>query len=309
MALEIKNNVTSFFIVGFSDLPDLRIPLFIFFISVYILTLIGNILLVLLICLSPSLHTPMYFFLCNLSALDIIYTSVTSPKLMDIFATNNRQISFSECIVQLYFFVVFWNTEYFLLTAMSYDRFVAICKPLHYTLMMSRRVRIYAATGTWLGGMVGAICPTTVIATAVYHSSHIINHFFCDIKALQTLSSGDTTNIQAVILIQGISLVMTCFILTLISYGYIVVAILKISSTKGKYKTFSTCALHLTVVSIFYALIFDLYMRPKETVSLSQGKILTVLYVYIIPLLNPVIYSFRNKDVKEALKKLFINVA
>ncbi|XP_056425761.1 olfactory receptor 1L4-like [Hyla sarda] len=264
----------------------------------------GNMILILLICFSPTLKTPMYFFLCNLSCLDIVYTTVTSPKLIHIFATNNGRISFIGCIIQLFFFVSFWNTEYFLLTVMSYDRYVAICKPLHYTMIMNWRLCTIAAVGTWIGGVLGAVSSAAVTSTATYNSSSDLNHFFCDIKVLEKVAISDTTPIQNVILVQGTLLVMTAFLLTLVSYIYIISTILKIRSTRGKYKAFSTCASHLTVVTSFYVLIFDLYFRTKSAVSLDQGKVLTVLFAYIIPLLNPVIYSFRNKDVKEAFKRM-----
>ncbi|KAG9470128.1 hypothetical protein GDO78_018776, partial [Eleutherodactylus coqui] len=299
-----KTNTVEFFIIGFSDVPDLQIPLFLFFLLVYLMTIMGNVILILLISCSPTLNTPMYFFLCNLSALDIVYTTVTSPKLIYICATNDGRITFTGCVIQLFFFVAFWNTEYFLLTVMSYDRYVAICKPLHYTMIMNRRLCAIAAIGTWISGMVGAISPTTVASMATYSPSNDLNHFFCDIKVLEKVAISDTTSIQSVILVQGTLLVMTAFILTLISYIYIISTILKIRSRMGKYKAFSTCASHLTVVSCFYILIFDLYFKPKSSVSLNQGKVLTILYAYIIPLLNPIIYSFRNKDVKEACKKM-----
>lgn len=293
-----------FFLVGFSDVPDLQILLFLFFLLVYLLTIMGNLILIFLICFSPTLNTPMYFFLCNLSSLDIVYTTVTSPKLIHIFATNNGRISFAGCISQLFFFVAFWNTEYFLLTVMSYDRYVAICKPLYYSMIMNQKLCTIAAVGTWIGGMLGAIPSTIVVSMASYNSSSDLNHFFCDIKALENVAISDTTRIQSVILVQGTLVVMTAFMLTLVSYVYIISTILKIRSTMGKYKAFSTCASHLTVVSCFYVLIFDLYFRPKSAVSMNQGKVLTVLFAYIIPLLNPVVYSFRNNDVKKAVTKM-----
>ncbi|KAG9470129.1 hypothetical protein GDO78_018777, partial [Eleutherodactylus coqui] len=302
--LQNRTNTVKFFIVGFSDVPDLQIPLFLFFLLVYLMTIMGNMILILLISCSPTLNTPMYFFLCNLSALDIVYTTVTSPKLIYICATNDGSITFTGCVIQLFFFVAFWNTEYFLLTAMSYDRYVAVCKPLHYTMIMNQRLCTITAVGTWVGGMLGAIASTIVVSIATYSPSNELNHFYCDIKALEKAAISDTTSIQTVILVQGTLLVMTAFVLTLISYIYIISTILKIQSKMGKYKAFSTCASHLSVVSCFYILIFDLYFRPKSAISLNQGKVLTVLYAYIIPLLNPVVYSFRNKDVKEAFKKL-----
>ncbi|XP_073479703.1 olfactory receptor 9I1-like [Aquarana catesbeiana] len=308
MVLTYGNYTVQFIIVGFSDSAELRIPLFLFFLCVYILTVLGNLVLILLICFSNTLYRPMYFFLCNLSSLDIVYTTVTSPKLISIFTTNNGIISLTECITQLFFFVSFWNTEYFLLTVMSYDRYLAICRPLHYTLIMSRKACTVAVAGTWLGGMLGSIAPTTTTFMATYRASNELNHFFCDIKVLEKVAISDTTSIRNAILLHGLLCVTTSFIFTLISYIYIISTILKIQSRAGKYKAFSTCASHLSVVTTFYILLFDLYFRPKATVSLKEGKVLTVLYVYIIPLLNPVVYSFRNKDVKEAMKKVFKKV-
>ncbi|KAM8972419.1 LOW QUALITY PROTEIN: olfactory receptor 8G17-like [Pelodytes ibericus] len=298
-----NRSAVEFFLVGFSDLPGLHIPLFLFFLCVYLLTLMGNLVLVLLICWSPQLYTPMYFFLCNLSSLDIAYTSVTSPKLIHIFASNSGKISFSGCIVQLYFFISFASTEYFLLTVMSYDRYLAICQPLRYTILMNQRVCTVGATSIWLSGLLACVPIALVISNLNYCSSNKINHFFCDITALTTLSCGDTTLLHTVILTQGIILTMTSFMLTLISYVYIISTILKIRSSKGKHKAFSTCTSHLTTVSVFYCIIFELYIKPKSHISLNEGKLLSVIYVYIIPMLNPVIYSFRNKDVRLALRK------
>ncbi|XP_073413326.1 olfactory receptor 5D18-like [Dendrobates tinctorius] len=298
------NDTVEFFIVGFSDSPNLWFPLFLFFLLVYILTIVGNLTLILLICSSSSLKTPMYFFLCNLSFLDIVYTSVTSPKLIHIFVTNNGRTSFSECIVQFFFAVAFWNTEYLLLTVMSYDRYVAICKPLHYTIIMKSTVCRIAAAGTWIGGLLGSITPTCSIIMARFKSINTLNHFYCDIKALEKVAIGNDSYIRNAIFIHGLLYVATSFILTLISYAFIITTILKIRTKKGKYKAFSTCASHLSIVSLFYTLLFVLYFSPKSTISLNQVKILTVLFVYMIPLLNPVVYSFRNKDVKEACRKI-----
>ncbi|XP_069815269.1 olfactory receptor 5AR1-like [Dendropsophus ebraccatus] len=304
MAMHLQNDTVKFFIVGFSDIPNGQFPLFLFFLLVYILTVLGNLMLTVLISSSSLTNNPMYFFLCNLSSLDIVYTSVTCPKLIHIFLTNNGIMSFSQCIVQLFFFNAFWNTEYFLLTVMAYDRYVAICKPLHYTMIMNRRLCIIAAAGTWIGGMLGSITPTVPTAMVTYRAFNILNHFFCDIKALETLAIGNAFYIRNGILVHGLLCVTTSFICILVSYCYIITSILKIRTREGKYKAFSTCASHLSMVSMFYILLFDLYFRPKSTVSLSEGKVLTVLFVYIIPLLNPVVYSFRNREVKEACRKI-----
>ncbi|XP_069815256.1 olfactory receptor 5AR1-like [Dendropsophus ebraccatus] len=299
-----QNDTVEFFIVGFSDIPNGQFPLFLFFLLVYILTVLGNLMLTVLISSSSLLNTPMYFFLCNLSSLDIVYTSVTCPKLIQIFVTNNGIMSFSQCMVQLFFVDAFWNTEYFLLTVMAYDRYVAICKPLHYTMIMNQRLCIITAAGTWIGGMLGSVSPTVPAAMVTYRASNKLNHFFCDIKALETVAIGNSFYIRNAVIVHGLLCVTTSFIFILVSYCYIITTILKIRSREGKYKAFSTCASHLSMVSMFYILIFDLYLRPKSTVSLSEGKVLTVLFVYIIPLLNPVVYSFRNREVKEACRKI-----
>ncbi|XP_075129337.1 olfactory receptor 1L4-like [Leptodactylus fuscus] len=307
-SINCSTKLIDFLVVGFSDFPDIQTPLFLYFLSVYILTLCGNLVLVVLIIWSPSLSTPMYFFLCNLSTLDVIYTSVTGPKLISIFATNNGRISYVECILQLYFFIAFGSTEYFLLTVMSYDRYVAVCKPLYYSIIMNQQVCKSVAIGSWLGGLVASIPIASVTSTLDYCSLNLIDHFFCDVNALIHLACNDTTLLHTVILIQGVVLVMTSFILTVISYIQILCSIMRIRTSTGKYKTFSTCGSHLTVVSLFYVMVFFLYMRPSSSMSLSEAKILTTLYVYIIPLLNPVVYSFRNQSVKEALRKLPISL-
>ncbi|XP_073413235.1 olfactory receptor 9I1-like [Dendrobates tinctorius] len=305
--MDFRNNsskMVEFLIVGFSDFAAIQAPLFLYFLNVYILIICGNLILVILIIWSPSLSTPMYFFLGNLSSLDIVYTSVTCPKLISIFATGNSSISYGECVLQLYFFIAFGSTEYFLLTIMSYDRYVAVCKPLYYSVVMNQHVCTFVAIGSWLGGIVASIPIATVTSTFDYCSSNLINHFFCDVNALIHLACNDITLIHTVILTQGVVLVMTSFILTLMSYLQILSSIMKIRTSRGKYKTFSTCGSHLTVVTLFYIMVFVLYMRPPSSMSLSQAKVLTTLYVYNIPLLNPVVYSFRNQSVKQASRKL-----
>ncbi|OCT90111.1 hypothetical protein XELAEV_18018727mg [Xenopus laevis] len=239
---------------------------------------------------------------------NIVYTSVTSPKLIHIFVTSNGRISFKECITQLYFFIAFGSTEYLLLTVMSYDRYVAVCKPLHYTLVMNRRKCTLGATGAWLGGILASVALSIVTSNLKYCSSNVVNHIFCDVIALVQLSCGETIFIHNIILIQGVILVMTSFLLTLASYIHIISTILRIHSSTGRYKAFSTCASHLTVVSLFYLLVLVLYMGPHSRIILSQSKVLVVLYAYFIPLLNPVVYSFRNKEVKWAIRKMLLQI-
>ncbi|KAG8441080.1 hypothetical protein GDO86_006720, partial [Hymenochirus boettgeri] len=297
-----NSNDIEFSIIGFSDFPYLRIHLSFFFLLIYILTLIGNLVLLSLISLSPKLNTPMYYFLGNLSFLDILFTSVTAPKLIHIFAVNNGRTPLWECITQLYFIIGFGSTESFLLTLMSYDRYIAVCKPLHYTAIMNHNVCIAGAIGSWLGGLMTSFPIATSAAHDNYCGSNIINHFFCDIMALLKLACNDITVTCTILFVEIILTLMTCFLLTVISYICILWSILKIHTSEGKYKAFSTCSSHLTVVSIFYVIIFALYLKPKSEISLNQGRVLTLLNVYFIPMFNPIIYSLRNKEVRGAFK-------
>ncbi|KAE8589841.1 hypothetical protein XENTR_v10017764 [Xenopus tropicalis] len=250
--IQNKSGAAGFLIVGFSDSPELQGPLFLFFLLIYLVTVWGNLLLISLISTDSHLQTPMYFFLCNLSCLDISYSSVTAPYLLHIFSTGKNYIPFTMCMVQLYFFSSLATMEYMLLTTMAYDRYVAICRPLFYPQVMNQRTCILLAAAAWI----------------------------------------------------GVSLLFSCFSLTMMSYIYIISAILKITSVEGRYKTFSTCGSHLTAVTLFYILLACVYMKPPSLYSLDEGKVVSILYVNIIPMLNPIIYSLRNKDVKKALNEL-----
>ncbi|XP_031761634.1 olfactory receptor 1019-like [Xenopus tropicalis] len=301
---ENKSGATGFLIVGFSDSPELQGPLFLFFLIIYLVTVWGNLLIVSLISTDSLLQTPMYFFLCNLSCLDISYSSVTAPYLLHIFSTGNNNISFEKCMVQLYFFGSFTVTEYMLLTTMAYDRYMAICRPLFYPQVMNQRTCILLAAAAWIGGFLAAVPVIIVISALTFCVSNIINHFFCDVTALLKLSCDDISAVELVVFAEGSSLLFSCFILTMMSYIYIISAILKITSAEGRYKTFSTCGSHLTAVTLFYVLLVCVYMKPPSLYSLDEGKVVSVLYVNVIPMLNPIIYSLRNKDVKKALQEL-----
>ncbi|XP_018080196.1 olfactory receptor 1019 [Xenopus laevis] len=208
------------------------------------------------------------------------------------------------CMVQLYFFSSFTTMEYLLLTTMAYDRYMAICKPLFYAQVMNQRACILLAATAWIAGFLAA-APISILSSAfTYCESNIINHFFCDITPLLKLSCDDTSTVEFVMFAQGVSFLFSCFVLTLMSYIFIISAVLKITSTDGKYKTFSTCGSHLTSVTLFYVLLVCVYMKPSSSYSLDEGKVLSVLYVNVIPMLNPMIYSLRNKDMKKALKDL-----
>ncbi|XP_053319813.1 olfactory receptor 5D18-like [Spea bombifrons] len=300
-------NITSFvefIIVGFSDFPDLQVPIFLFFGLSYTITLIANLFLTTLIYLSPTLKTPMYFLLSNLSILDVAFTSVTSPKLLYGYLAADNKISSIECVTQFCFLGMFVTTEYLLLTIMSYDRYVAVCRPLHYSVILSEKFCTTTAIAVWLSGLIATV-PVAVIASYnIYCKSNVINHLFCDISTLLELTCSDTTVIRIILLIEGAFSLLTCFLLTVTSYIYIISSVLNISSSKGKHKAFSTCASHLTTVSLFYLAILVLYFIPKAVTTRKQRKVMTALYTNVIPMLNPLVYSLRNKDVKEAFVKI-----
>ncbi|XP_029435955.1 olfactory receptor 1019-like [Rhinatrema bivittatum] len=304
--MEKNNNtrVTEFLILGFSAHSELHSLLFFGFLMLYLLTLMGNIVIIGVTCSNSHLHTPMYFFLSNLSFIDICYTSVTAPRLLTIFSEHNNIISFSACMTQLYFFMSFASTEYLLLTAMAYDRYVAICDPMHYTIIMNKRACILLASISWITGFLESAPIAACISRLQFCGSNEIDHFFCDIIPLLKLSCSETYTSQIVIFTDGAIVGLTSFLLTLTSYVYIISSILKIHSVEGRHKAFSTCSSHLTVVIIFYGTVICVYMRPKSEYSVDQSKVLSMLYVNVIPMLNPLIYSLRNKDVRGALRKL-----
>uniref|UniRef100_A0A6I8SMF4 Olfactory receptor n=1 Tax=Xenopus tropicalis TaxID=8364 RepID=A0A6I8SMF4_XENTR len=304
MSLVVPNgsSFTEFLILGFSHSEKQKVPLFLLFLLIYLFTVISNTLIIALISLDSNLHKPMYFFLCNMSCLDIFFTSVTAPTLLHITGKNN--ISFMMCMVQLYFFSSFTVIEYLLLTTMAYDRYVAICRPLFYPQVMNQRTCILLAAAAWIGGFLSGAPVTILISALTFCASNIINHFFCDILPLLKLSCDDTSTVEFVMFAQGSLFLFSCFILTMMSYIYIISAILKITSVEGRHKTFSTCGSHLTSVTLFYVLLICVYLKPPSLYSLDKGKVVSVLYVNVIPMLNPIIYSLRNKDVKKALNEL-----
>ncbi|XP_029441932.1 olfactory receptor 1019-like, partial [Rhinatrema bivittatum] len=303
MEEENLTTVTEFIILGFPEYPELQIPLFLLFLLIYLIILMGNLTIIALTCLDPHLHTPMYFFLCNLSFLDISSTSVTVPKLMDIFLRKRQRISTIGCFTQMYFFICSLGIEYVLLTVMAYDRYVAICHPLRYTAIMNPRVCILMVTGTWIFGFLESVAHTVLVSFFSFCGSNEINHFFCDLSALLKLSCTNTFTVESITYIIGSFVTLPCLISTLTSYVYIISSILRIRSTEGRRKAFSTCSSHLTVVILFYGTIMCLYLRPTSMQSLDQNKLFALLYNVLIPMFNPMIYSLNNKAVKEALRK------
>ncbi|XP_029435775.1 olfactory receptor 5V1-like [Rhinatrema bivittatum] len=305
MEKENITTVTEFIILGFPEFPELTIPLFLLFLLSYLIILMGNLTIIALTCLDPHLHTPMYFFLCNLSFLDISSTSVTLPKLLDILLRKVQIISVSGCLTQVYLFLSLASVEMFLLTVMAYDRYVAICHPLRYAVIMNQRLCVLMAAGTWIFGFLEILVYPFLVYYLSYCGSNEINHFFCDLSALLKLSCTGTSSIERVTYILGVCVETPCFISILISYVYIISTILRIRSAEGRRKAFATCSSHLTVVILFYGTIFGLYVRPTSMQSVEQSKGVALLYNVLIPMVNPMIYSLRNREVKGALRKLF----
>nr|XP_033779195.1 olfactory receptor 146-like [Geotrypetes seraphini] len=306
-AMEKANftTVTEFIILGFPEFPELQVPLFVLFLLIYLIILMWNLTIIIIVCLESRLHTPMYFFLSNLSILDISCTSVSLPKLLDILLRKTHHISINGCFTQMYFFLSLTGTEFLILSVMAYDRYIAICQPLSYHLIMNQKVCILMSTGTWILGFLIPASYLIFITQFSFCQSNEINHFFCDFSALLELSCTSTSSIQCVVYIEGAVMAIPCFISTFTSYVYIISTILRIRSSDGRRKAFSTCSSHLTVVCLFYLTLICVYIRPQSMQSMDINKIISILYNTLIPMFNPLIYSLKNKDVKNALRKYF----
>ncbi|XP_039353555.1 olfactory receptor 6B1-like [Mauremys reevesii] len=298
-----ETTITEFILLGFGDLQGLQTPLFLLFLVIYIVTMAGNILIVALVVTDWQLHTPMYFFLGNLSCLETCYTSTILPRMLASLLTGDRAISFSGCITQLSFFVFMVTAECLLLLLMSYDRYLAICNPLHYAALMSRRVCIQILSGSWIIAFFCSTVITFMMVGLTFCGPNKIDHFFCDFSPMLKLSCSDTSLIELVDLILSFAIILPTLLLTLTSYVCIIATILRIPSTTGRQKAFSTCSSHLIVVATFYGSLIIIYMAPKAGTAGDLRKVFSVFYTVLTPLFNPLIYSLRNKEVKEALKK------
>ncbi|XP_074087859.1 olfactory receptor 5T9-like [Macrotis lagotis] len=296
--------VTMFVLIGFTDRLELKVILFLLFLAIYLFTLVGNLGLVVLVVVDSQLHTPMYHFLSVLSFLDACYSSVVTPKMLVNFLAKNKTISFPGCVAQMLLFVSFGTTESFLLAAMAYDRFVAICNPLLYTAVMSPQVYVPLIIGSYIGGVSHAIIHTVATFSLSFCASNVIRHIFCDIPPLLAISCSDTHVNELLLFIFVSSIEILTILIVLFSYGFILAAILRIRSAEGRKKVFSTCGSHMTGVAIYHGTILFMYMRPSSSYSLSHDMVVSVFYTIVIPMLNPIIYSLRNKDVKEAIKKV-----
>ncbi|XP_030402379.1 olfactory receptor 10A7-like [Gopherus evgoodei] len=295
--------VTEFIFLGFSDLQHLQPLLFVLILLIYLFTLIENGLVIAVTVADLALHTPMYFFLRNLSVLEICYTSGVFPKTLTNLLSEKQALSFLGCAVQMYFYLFFGSTECGLLTVMSYDRYIAICNPMRYSLIMSRKVTLSLAAMMWIVGKLVACEQTAAIFMLPFHGLNKINHFFCDILPVLRLVSTDTSLISAIISFLTMLFTIVLLILIITSYASIICTILKMHSGEGRHKAFSACSSHLNTVILFYCSAIITCMRPSPNVSADTDRALALLNTVIIPTFNPIIYSPRNKEVKEALRK------
>ncbi|NXG10542.1 O11L1 protein, partial [Sakesphorus luctuosus] len=295
--------VLEFKLLGFRGNVYHQILLFMVGLVAYILTILGNIFIILVVTLEPQLHSPMFKFLQNLSFLEVCYTTTIVPKMLSNLLAKRKSISFSGCMAQLYCFIFLGATECYLLAVMAYDRFLAVCQPLQYGVIMTDESYVRLAVGSWVTGVFTGFLPCLMVSRLHFCSYNLINHFFCDISPLLKLSCSDTTVTEAVIFILSLLVLSSCFLLTLLSYLLIIHTILKIPSASGKSVTFSTCSSHLLVVTIYYGAMIFLYVRPTYNLSSELNKAVSVLYTVITPLLNPVIYSLRSKAFKKAMIK------
>ncbi|CAO2638523.1 Olfactory receptor 6Y1 [Lemmus lemmus] len=295
-----------FILLGFSAYPHVQTFLFVVFFCLYLLTLAGNLTIMGLTWVDRSLHTPMYLFLSALSFSETCYTLTIIPKMLVNFLSKDKSISFNGCMTQLYFFVTFVCTEYILLAVMAFDRYVAICNPLRYPVIMTNQLCGILAGGCWFCGLMTAMIKMVFIARLRYCGTPHINHYFCDISPLLNVSCEDSSQAELVDFFLALIVIAVPLCVVVTSYVTILVAILKIPSAQGRQKAFSTCASHLTVVTLFYSTTLFTYARPKLMYAYNSNKVVSVLYTIIVPLLNPIIYCLRNRDVKMALKKTIL---
>ncbi|XP_042782154.1 olfactory receptor 6Y1 [Panthera leo] len=303
--LEAGNHTATihFILLGFPTRPAFQLFLFFVFLATYLLTLLENALIILAICGDRQLHKPMYFFLSHLSFLEMWYVTVISPKMLVDFLSHDKTISFNGCMTQLYFFVTFVCAEYLLLAVMAFDRHVAICKPLRYPVIVTNQLCGTLAGGCWLCGLTTATIKMVFIARLHYCGKPHINHYFCDISPLFSIPCEDPSQAERVDFFLALVVIAIPLCVVVASYATILSAILRIPSSHGRQKAFSTCASHLTVVILFYSTTLFTYARPKLMYTYSSNKVVSVLYTVIVPLLNPIIYCLRNREVKAALKK------
>ncbi|XP_038182519.1 olfactory receptor 1468-like [Arvicola amphibius] len=298
-----KTVISQFLLLGLPIPPEHQHLFYVLFLAMYLTTVLGNLIIIILILLDPNLHTPMYLFLSNLSFSDLCFSSVTMPKLLQNMQSHDPSISYTGCLAQLYFYLYFADFESFLLVVMAYDRYVAICFPLHYTSIMSPKLCVSLVVLSWVLTTFHAMLHTLLVARLFFCEDNVIPHYFCDISPLLKLSCSDTHINELVIFIMGGLVIVIPFLLIIVSYAQIVSSILKVS-VQGIRKVFSTCGSHLSVVSLFYGAIIGLYLCPSAYNSTVKETVMAMMYTVVTPMLNPFIYSLRNRDIKGALTRV-----
>ncbi|XP_041628024.1 putative olfactory receptor 8G3 pseudogene [Vulpes lagopus] len=298
--------VTEFILAGLTEKPELQLPLFFLFLGIYVVTVVGNLGMIMLIGLSAHLHTPMYYFLSNLSFIDLCHSTVVTPKMLVNFVTQKNITPYSECLTQLYFFLIFAIAECHILAAMAYDRYAAICNPLLYNVIMSSQICFRMTVGVYILGIIGSTIHTGFMMRLLFCKSNVVNHYFCDLFPLLELSCSSIYINELLVLVLSAFNILTPALTILASYIFILSSILHIRSTEGRSKAFSTCSSHISAVAVFFGSAAFMYLQPSSVSSMDQGKVSSVFYTIIVPMLNPLIYSLRNKDVKFALKKILV---
>ncbi|XP_062989892.1 olfactory receptor 5AR1-like [Elgaria multicarinata webbii] len=304
--MDVSNwtQVPEFVFLGFSGVPHGHFYLFLVFLTIYLVTVIGNTTIVTLIQLDSRLHSPMYFFLSHLSCLDVCYSSVTVPKILVNFLRQSHTIAYNQCMAQMFFLMTFAGSECALLAVMAYDRYAAICQPLHYSNLMGNQIRIPLAIASWIWGFLDSAIHTTLATNLSFCGANQIDHIFCDVPPLLKIACSDTYINEITLHLASIFMGLSPFLFIILSYVYILSAILRIRSNTGRRKAFSTCASHMIVVTIYFGMANVNYNRPSAGYSLGIDTLISTLYCIITPMLNPLIYSLRNKEVKEALQKV-----
>ncbi|XP_026347051.3 olfactory receptor 5B2-like [Ursus arctos] len=301
--MDNRTEVAQFILLGLTTAPGLQLPLFTMFTLIYLITLVGNLGITVLILLDSRLHTPMYFFLSNLSLVDVGYSTAVTPKVMAGLLIGDKVISYNACAAQMFFFAAFATVENYLLASMAYDRYVAVCKPLHYTSTMTTSVCACLAMGSYICGFLNASIHIGDTLSLSFCMNNVIHHFFCDVPAVMVLSCSDR-HVSELVLVYVVSFnIFFALLIIMISYIFIFITILQMHSSTGYQKALSTCASHLTAVSIFYGTIIFMYVQPSSSHSMDTDKMASVFYAMVIPMLNPVVYSLRNKEVKNAFMK------
>ncbi|XP_012296619.3 olfactory receptor 8K3-like [Aotus nancymaae] len=300
--------VNEFILMGITDIPELQAPLFALFLMIYVISVIGNLSMIILTKLDSRLETPMYFFLRHLALTDLGYSTAVGPKMLVNFVVDKNTISYYFCAAQLTFFLVFIGNELFILSAMSYDRYVVICNPLLYTVIMSERVCQVLVAIPYLYCTFISLLVTLKIFTLSFCGYNVISHFYCDCLPLLRLLCSNTHEVELIISIFAAFDLISSLLIVLVSYLLILVAILRMNSAEGRYKAFSTCGAHLTVVIVFYGTLLFMYVQPKSSQSSDTDKVASIFYTLVIPMLNPLIYSLRNRDVKCALQRTWKNL-